>query len=422
MTNVVPNHSQSIEAVIYLPGISADLVDQSAEGIARRLKRALDQRAATRSARFVLGEKKLQPYGETYQCEVQEVLRKEGESVSGRLDVYILPYLDSLLSSFKQRSVPGKMMSLLAVLLRNLPRLRFLLVKKRLAKVKSALNVWWAGFIVGILGIYFIILLGSAISLFLSALTNWVQQTWFPLALRPYLDGILNYSSLLIAMLASLYLAIRTIVPERWRDMAVDGAIGYTSLLRYMSSGVGRSVVTNHLPALLEHLQNDGKIYRRVHVVGFSFGSIVALDSIYTPEPPAPAITGIHTLLTIGCPYDVFATFWPNHFGGRQSPDDTPDKWLNVTIETDPLASKFQYLDKESAGIEFLSPSHERRSPDRTIYSSEWGHVPIESSWWAALIGSLFHHTQYWDSKNIDSKTCFDALVGMMFENGALLA
>jgi hypothetical protein len=205
-------------------------------------------------------------------------------------------------------------------------------------------------------------------------------------------------------------------VSHRVRATLVDTAVSYLCLVEYMSAGIGRAEATDHLQSLLEHLHDRGEPYDEVHVVAYSFGSVVAIDSLFPlHQVPSPSVASVRSLTTIGCPFDVFSALWPKHFQNRVRLDGAPAVWLNVAIESDPLASDFA-----QASLHFADGSG--RAPDETVPGAAWDQVETPGVLSAIFaLGQLRTHTQYWHPQ-VFAKSCFDPLVVRLFGQHPLLA
>lgn len=84
---------------------------------------------------------------------------------------------------------------------------------------------------------------------------------------------------------------------------------------------------------------------RNVHVVGYSFGSLVALDLLFpktatrpTPDPRYEA--SIASLITIGCPVDFMRLYFPDYPGSRTARMDGL-RWVNIFNPADVFGSNF---------------------------------------------------------------------------------
>jgi hypothetical protein len=115
-----------------------------------------------------------------------------------------------------------------------------------------------------------------------------------------------------------------------------------TCVGNYLAYGLGRPEIVGRMARLLEHLRDDPRVkYTSVHVVGYSFGSVVAIDCIYQDSEVSAAFNDVTTLATIGCPADFIRTYWRDYFVKRHAPT-TEVRWLNVYAPTDVLASNFR--------------------------------------------------------------------------------
>jgi hypothetical protein len=109
----------------------------------------------------------------------------------------------------------------------------------------------------------------------------------------------------------------------------------------YLAYGIGRNELVGHLARLLDHVGSREVKYRNVHLVGYSFGSIVALDCVYQDSDVSAAFDQVSTLSTIGCPADFIRTYWRDYFVDRHEAKHAPGKWVNVYAPRDVLASNF---------------------------------------------------------------------------------
>lgn len=112
---------------------------------------------------------------------------------------------------------------------------------------------------------------------------------------------------------------------------------------KYLSVDERRGSLQGQFAALLNHLaEKDDVKYDTIHVIGYSFGSIVALDALFPHNKPGPRFDRIDTLVTIGCPFDFIRTYWPDYFKGRKRREGTPRRWINIYARADVLGSNFR--------------------------------------------------------------------------------
>lgn len=120
----------------------------------------------------------------------------------------------------------------------------------------------------------------------------------------------------------------------------------------YLAYGTGRNEIVGRLARLLDHVGSRPDVtYRNVHLVGYSFGSVVALDSVYQDSEVNETFRQVTTLSTIGCPADFIRTYWMDYFVGRHQMEKPEKKvyWVNVYAPADVLSSNF--VEGGTAGI-----------------------------------------------------------------------
>lgn len=145
------------------------------------------------------------------------------------------------------------------------------------------------------------------------------------------------------------------------RRHLVNGTMHLLGAVRYLSMGDGVDVQVSRLNLLIAKLRELG--YKRIDIVAYSFGSIIALDGLFPRKDCKAALQMTHLvdhLVTIGCPAMTIGTFWPHHWEGRDPSWDPPpvetealatrtkkaDRWINIYSPFDVLSSKFLRLDE----------------------------------------------------------------------------
>lgn len=83
---------------------------------------------------------------------------------------------------------------------------------------------------------------------------------------------------------------------------------------------------------------------RPVHLIGYSFGSLVALDLLFPRTREATVderfLTSIASLTTIGCPVDFLRLYFPDYLDDRRT-DMCGLPWTNIFIAADVFGSNF---------------------------------------------------------------------------------
>jgi len=453
------------DAFIYLPGL-AGLIDQSGSGITKRLAQAIDRSARSGEATYVVDP---QVSEETFgvdkdlKTKAYSIKRHDANGDTGVVDVYELDYRPLLTKKYADQNILRQTFHVFWILVINFPQLFRALQPVRRAKGNiEKVQVGYAVVILVLSIVYFFSLAAAAykINPFQSAGQPGPpagQQTavWAPKAAlaadpasAPAQPGTPPAAKAPAATAATppaasqsdasgkqpqgvgwaVAIVIFTGVVEvfwpglkqGWSAMAAE----YLAAMEYLGQGTRKAVVGGQLTDLVEHLVEKQK-YRQIHLLTYSFGTVVALDSIFPAErQPGTRFAQLHTLITIGCPYDLIRLFWPQYFQERHGLENVPQKWLNVYNRRDFLASNFR--DDEAMGeadepIDFAEHLHlTPRTPDNLHYSLT--KEPEKLGFLEYLNPFLLQkHGIYWEPQFESELTCFSLIVTSMYEGDAIL-
>lgn len=142
-----------------------------------------------------------------------------------------------------------------------------------------------------------------------------------------------------------------------------------------------------------------------VHLLGYSFGSLVLFDAMFprpTSHRSAGAVASVRSLTTIGCPLDAVRLFRPRYADARAARVPTAE-WCNVFIATDVFGSNLRNGDDVSVGsgasvdIAGAGATSIRYLDERLT----WGTV--------LRMRGFRSHAGYWGGP--EEGSCFDALV-----------
>jgi len=159
-----------------------------------------------------------------------------------------------------------------------------------------------------------------------------------------------------------------------------------------------------------------------VHVVGFSFGSLVAIDSMFPKQVAGRQWEGVDSLVTIGCPFDFIRTYWPEYFGTREGVLDKPRKWYNVFAPADIFGSDFK-----DATYDFRSGKPKTTTDVGVLLRDGKMWVPEVISYgdprtltdlglWAQLTLAGFKaHLSYWEDAD-NAASCISPIVQKLYE------
>lgn len=153
---------------------------------------------------------------------------------------------------------------------------------------------------------------------------------------------------------------------------------------------------------------------REVHVLAYSFGSVLLLDTVVPfdgdiPTRPGSFVNSIDSMTTVGCPADFAALYLPHYFTGRTAlrsskpskPVADPITWNNVFIASDLFGSNFAKRaaasDEEVRGSGIDEKSGEFEGPCGMPVQS-FRYLPQER---LTLMGwlkqsALRQHARYW--------------------------
>lgn len=215
-------------------------------------------------------------------------------------------------------------------------------------------------------------------------------------------------------------------IDEAKQFFVKTGEIEY-SIVSYFENDSARNPVLSQLQVLANDIAS--RPYAHLYLIGYSFGSLIALDALFPRDQPPDRSFGAakqRTLVTIGCPFDYIRSFWPEFWSKRHVTADLPRQWINVYIRRDVLGSNFRddtQSGDASHGInspvtrhdaEAPTPStgaggteHPVRMPDRNIRYAE----DRDLGWTDAIrfIGYA-EHLNYWP-KSVSDLSAFDRVI-----------
>lgn len=179
--------------------------------------------------------------------------------------------------------------------------------------------------------------------------------------------------------------------------------------LRYLNADRHRETVTQTLDDAVDGLLDSGWT-GTIHVLGYSYGSLVAVDALLPAGDSHPrgedrVRDAIASLTTIGCPVDAVRLFYPTYFddGRRSRVDGLP--WRNVFIPADVFGSNLNDKDDLAQGTPSLAKKFAGAEMTCLRYTEE------ELSVLNVLTLTGFRtHAGYWSTP--DEASCFDRLVG----------
>ena len=442
-TAAAPEPRQPVrrEAVVFIPGLGGATapLDQTTDGIARRLAVALDRRAKTGSAKFHV-ELATESYGDGHRTEACTIFRRDtgaGDPVPV-VDVYGLEYQETLLGGFKKLSVAHRSLLLLITVISGSWRMLGALFGRR-PKGKGGRDRFqflFGGFIILAMSAYLVVLFAALAGLSLRALGQapkgdgaGQESALAPIASfladLPWLPATTGVLTWLVVVVSTVTL----LVPRSVRTMVEDLSRNYFSLSEYLNVGAQRQVIGGRLDALLEHLAEKETPPQRIHLMTYSFGSILALDALLPKgQNIGPRLGTVASLVTIGCPFDLIRTFWPEYFTARRMATATGTapaalgRWFNVYSNADVLGSNFRNDANDASATESIAldeQSGAARAPCPINLS--YGNREVSMLDILKLVG-LRTHALYWEATFSGETSCFHDIVEHLWRDEPILA
>jgi hypothetical protein len=225
-----------------------------------------------------------------------------------------------------------------------------------------------------------------------------------------------------------------------WASFAVAGAVTLTDrgrlrelLIRlseellafvyYLSFADRRAEITGEVDDFVEGLVESGPQYQRFAVMGYSFGSVVALDVFCPPDGVrARRLDHVDTLITIGSPHDFILTYWADYFANRDPGHRLPATWLNIYSPIDVLSSQFEKTsagraDASSGGLEnsFGRPGLLAHGPTEELVFREHSTSEELTLWSLLCLRGLRAHSLYWSPDDQRDRNCFHLIAPRLF-------
>lgn len=243
--------------------------------------------------------------------------------------------------------------------------------------------------VVAVMGVYAVALVAAALGLSWGVVNGAGKDT---------VEGLVDPWAGYTVALAAVGV---TFSPKALRSTLNHGLTYLVGAVRYLAHADGRDAQRGRLYELVEHLAELG--YKSIDIVGYSFGSVLALDALYRRDPenvPGGTRQCVKRLVTIGCPVVTVGTFWPDYWKGRVS---WGGKWVNVYSPLDVLSSNLCSPPATAAAETWVDPGRRGASSLRPTQERSYNHTDSATTQLNArdklLAGGLRAHGQYWEDK-----------------------
>jgi hypothetical protein len=461
--------NQSQDAILYIQGLSVQPLEQTA----LRIASAFDACSVSAAAEFMVSAGQDEEYDKTkashLKTKVHTIQRNNPDgSTTNMIDLYEFEYLRTLTQSQTEGNLIVKTLRLAIQLIVNCPRLVGAFLSRKSQKtLMDRLQFVYASLIMVLLVVYLVILVTAVfgtVTQVIAAVHPTGSQP--PAATAPSRSGAaasspdtspdngapaqlasgslvattalssgsglanaVEFWTALIGRLAPplvILIAVLEAFYPNLKQQMLDAAVQYDSALEYLSFGSRGSALDGQLIALLDHIEAKG--YQNLHVIAYSFGSILALDCFFPAnQMPAERVKGIGKLVTVGCPFDLIRVFWPQYYADRQSPDNLSDHWINIYSPIDIFGSNFrndaELLPPEKDTAFRLSGSASKLlcPAQNIVWTSGRSKKGLTTLELLALVG-LEAHESYWGNQYESESTAFTMIVSELYAGTEFLA
>jgi pimeloyl-ACP methyl ester carboxylesterase len=449
----------SRDAIVFVPAIGGAWDDPSIEGIARRIANVVDTGSKNVKAKAKVKVQD-QTYGEQaeFKTRVCTIYKTDAGQDIPILDVYGMDYGDTLTSQYQNRSLLYKSIFVAFMIVRTSP----LVVAQFWRDGKSLIEkvqLVYGALILSLLVAYMVSLGYAAYSSYkllrptrATEATEATSRGSNPPARQEagagsvqenstaaskvvgfFKDAGKNLSSkisVLFPVLIVGFTAVGVASPKASRitDLMSRAATYCLCLISYLTSGERSNAIRGKLDRLIEYIAEKEELgYRNIHIIGYSFGSILALDALFpATHSPGPRFDKIHTLVTIGSPYDIVRNYFPDYFENREARPSAPQRWLNVYTPVDVLSSNFADVGGIQVATEtvHLKAGSKRKLelPTNILYGVGSSYPKEMLSLWDVIMLTGFRsHSIYWGATYEAEITCFHHIIPEIYGHDAIL-
>jgi hypothetical protein len=398
-------------SMLYVPPMSVqEASDEAVFRFASRLAGALDHAAsspkasfrvesAVESTRKGLGENRLM-ICKIFRCEPDG---KEWPAVN----VYKLDYHDTMQQQYEQASSAWRTAATFFEFIGGFLRLGLSLCRSRSLDTRSILQLLVAFVLWLSMGVYLVMLVLA----FSTVLAEHFESESVSFLVPAQISELIQVFVLGASLLAAL-------LPARFKAEVVGTGASYVRTSHYLSINHQRSAILGRFHSAIEHIAETAVQGSPIHVFGYSFGSIIALDALFPPRAHVrtiyPRLSQVTKLVTVGCPFDFIRSLWPKYFSERTSTTALSANWINVYSPPDALGSNFR--DDDSLDVPTVKIGEDM--PHNLVYESrEFGFV--ETLNFVALRAHGIYWSQTTDEQDLG---CLRELVPVQFSGTAALA
>lgn len=406
-----------MKAIIYMPGLGANFTDQSLSVFANRYTKALDINDPDERKKFQIKFRE-EAFGidGNLVTKIAGIYEQSNQDSKHIIDIYELDYVNELTQSFRRKNILSKIFSLTAIIAINFPKIiiqSIVSIFKKVGGVSEAspFQFIYAGFILLLLATFGLLLIASfPVTLgnmvpaeSLPEFNNFLENYWLGNRINDFYIFLSDKAKYIIGFFALFYL----VMPD-FKLFVIEMATEFICIIRYFSTGRNRLNLTGKFEELLEKVAEDNDKYEDVSVMAYSFGSVIALDTIFpmTGSTSFRVSNKITELVTIGCPYDFIHLYWRSYYAHREYTSETIKNWYNIYSTVDILSSNFRKDGKEAPAQHSVTQNGIKPTNIPFNVLAEQHYNPIR----VIMLAGLRAHGMYWEEQ-LNSASCFTSLV-----------
>lgn len=224
--------------------------------------------------------------------------------------------------------------------------------------------------------------------------------------LIPSWEGAKDFSQLIVNLTSIILILI-----PGFNNTIISLACEFVSASNYLNHGETKRRIHGQMDLLLEKIVEIEGPEVEVCIHAYSFGSLITLDYLFPfgTEPTVRVQQLVKGIVTVGCPHDFIAIYFPNFLKNRDLTMNNKLQWINVYSLEDSLGSNFRKDSKP--GDPVYSFDKKVQMPININY--EIAKTNMNFIYQFISLYSLKAHTKYWDEED-DSSTCLKLVVPKM--------
>lgn len=388
---------------IYITGLGQSIEQVPAMNYAERLLQELNQTKT--GIKYITKTEKVQ-YNSKRESNVVTIIEDNGKEKIPVYKIYDFKYNDILTKEFVSLNILIKSFTLFLVAVKKFPMLlRRMLMPQGYNKPFQIFYLFGLFFILG-LAILFMIPAGiDVITQVLSAesISKFLKHNFGPLI--DFLKTTLGINRASVGTISKNFISfsafVLILVPQA-KVIITTLATEFVCAHKYLDHGHKRQEIFGNLDNLVEFIA-ENESGAKIHFHTYSFGSIVAIDYLFTfGNVPSDNILNLaEGLITVGTPFDFIKTYYSDYTDDRNSDIEKKIKWINVYSVADALGSNFRKDTK--VGESQVGVREDGLKPININYEI----TPVKkfNIWRFLSLHSIKAHSVYWDAAP-EGQTC----------------